>query len=352
VTLAPFDENEGLSRWVRVGRVSRRLSFSPLRDDDRLGDLLLVVAPDAPRRHVMVRVFSSWASSRAWREELVRALPLLQSPPPGIPRLVDAGTDAEGRVCLVLEEIRALPDEIAAPQNAAEGRFLAARVADIVEAWWSACPASALAFAAEDVRVSDEGRVAVWRAGIPLEVAAPAPSETYVVQHVAASLPLWHVDVPRPRVRTFDNLREAIEGGQRPERWSAPLIEARRALHALADADVDGRERIVAARLVARAPSVSIEALPFLVRALNEPGLLPTIVRDILVDWATPVALRIDHQTRLIVRCPHNWASTEHVEVLGGTAVERYCPDCDAPVVLPQSLHVFADRSDAAAAFA
>ena len=88
-------------------------------------------------------------------------------------------------------------------------------------------------------------------------------------------------------------------------------------------------------------------------RTLNEPlRSLPFVARELLADRLVPVALCIDASTGLLRRCRHDWASTEVVKELGGAGVERWCPDCDARVTLPQSIEAFAGRSAVADAFA
>ena len=149
----------------------------------------------------------------------------------------------------------------------------------------------------------------------------------------------------------FDALARAALPEQPWRTRPVGVGDVRRHLGTLSDSDVVEVDRVKAALTLSRARGYDDEIVDLLVRALNEPlAWLPRVAVEILRDWPKPFGLRVDGNG-LLRRCPHPWALTEVVTELGGSGVERHCPDCDARVVLPQCAGVLADRCEAARTF-
>ena len=334
-----------ISRYVVVARAGT----TPVSDD------VWVVDVDAPERRLMKRIFPAVSKNGAWRKALAGAVPFLAEPTAGIAPLLEIGVDAEDRLCLVFAEKRAVPRGLSTPRQINEAARLAIEAAAIVEACTEVFGAARAPVAVADVEIDLDGDVFIRNAGVPAATtSAERASSTAAAETARALVEEWGFRLsPRleePRV-VYDYLaRNAAP--DLPWRTRSPGIgDARRALDALGDSDVPELERVRSALFLARASGLEEEVVRLLVRALNEPlAWLPRVAIEILSEWPIPFGLRVD-DNGLLRRCAHAWAATEVVTELGGAAIERHCPDCDARVVLPQSAGVLASRCEVARAF-
>lgn len=342
----PSAQRSPLDRFVVVGALG----------DVAAGTDLLAVEPRVPERRVLRRLFSSVGARRAVLERLREERVSTRAP-----RILDIAEDREKRVCLVLEDAPRMPWELARPRNASEAALLALDVLRAVVEAERARDYAAETVTVDDVHLDLQGAVQL-RGMWPPRVAhddhrAEQRGPDVLVQDIVQLVTRWGFGPLPLQQQTPRHLEEVLRRMMphvRPPRWSPPLIgDARRLLDVLTDADEPEKERCVAAYRLACVPSLFEETNALLVRALNEPlRRLPFVARDVLADRAVPIGLFVDRATGLLRRCPHDWAATEIVEELGGAALERFCPDCDARVALPQSIETFAGRSAVADAFA
>jgi hypothetical protein len=340
------DDTSAIDRFVVIGALG----------DVAAGTDLLAVEPGVPERRVLRRLFSSVGARRAVVERLREDRLSTRAP-----RILDIANDREGRTCVVLEDAPRMPWEMARPRNTSEAALLALDVLRTVVDALRPADYTRGTIDVDSVHLDQQG-AAQLRALWPPRVAhddhrGEERGPDALVGDVVALITRWGFGPIPLQQQTVHNLEEVLRRmvpHVRPPRWSPPLIgDARRLLDVLTDADQPEKERCVAAYRLACVPSLRDETVSLLVRALNEPlPRLPFVARDVLADRLIPVPLFIDKSTGLLRRCPHDWATTEIVEELGGAALERFCPDCDARVALPQSIETFEGRSAVADSFA
>jgi hypothetical protein len=333
--------------YVAVGRVGETL----------ISEDLWVVDDVSPERKLMRRIFPGVSAHGGWRKAFASIAPFLAQPSRGVAALIETGLDDEQRLCLVFAAHRPLPRWLAAPRTFAEAARFALDAVAVVEPTVVTLGAARAPLEPTDVDIDLDGEVVVAGAGVPalppeLGGAREGPHSlaTAAAQLVAGwGFPLPH-HVHDPRA-AYDVLARAA-APDLPWRTRPPgIAEARRHLEALADSDVDEIARVHAALTLSRARGLEQEVVRLLVRCLNEPlAWLPGIAAEILSDWPEPFGVRVD-DNGMLRRCPHRWASTEIVSELGGSSIERHCPDCDARVVLPQSIGTWAKQCEAARAF-
>ena len=348
MTSHPGAPHVGVGRFVVIGALGPSAA----------GEDLLVVEPGVPERRVLRRLWSNVGGRRAVLERLHEAR---SAPSVGAPRVLEVGTDAEQRVCVVLEDKPRMPWPLAQPRNSAEAALLAHDVLRAVLDVERPRTYARGTVEAGHVHLDVQGAVGL-RSLWPPRVApegwnAGEAGEEHLVIDIAALVQHWStgpLPLGRRTLRDLENILRRMEPHVRPARWSPPLLaDARGLLDVLTDADRKQPERIEAAYRLACVPSLAEETGVLLVRALNEPlERLPHVARDLLAERMVPMPLWVDASSGLLRRCPHEWAATEIVQELGGASVERYCADCDARVTLPQTLEVFAGRSPVADAFA
>ncbi len=340
-----IDDDAPMARFVVIGALG----------DVAAGTDLLAVEPGVPERRVVRRLFSSVSARRAVLERLSEDRASTRAP-----RILDVGADRERRTCVVLEDAPRMPWEMARPRNTSEAALLALDVLRTVVDAMRPVDYARYTIVVETVHLDLQGAVQL-RALWPPRVAQSDDDETrgpeVLVDDIVELITRWGFGPIPLQQQTVHNLQDVLRRmvpHARPPRWSPPLIgDARRLLDVLTDADQPEKERCVAAYRLSCVPSLRDETVALLVRALNEPlQRLPFVARDVLADRLVPVPLFIDKSTGLLRRCPHDWATTEIVEELGGAALERLCPDCDARVALPQSIETFEGRSAVADSFA
>lgn len=335
-------------RYVAVGRVG----------ETTISEDVWVVDDAGAERKLLRRIFPAVSSHGGWRKALATAAPFLAQPPSsGIASLLEVGLDDEQRLCLVFTAQRALPRWLAAPRTFAEAARFALDAVAVVEPTVDMLGGARAPLETADVDIDVDGDVIVAGAGVPAlppELGGAREGPLSLATSAAQLVAGWGFPLPRhvvdPRAAYDVIARAALP--DLPWRTRPPgIAEARRHLDALSDSDVDELARVQAALTLSRTHGLEEEVVRLLVRCLNEPlAWLPCIAVEILSDWPAPFGIRLDEQG-MLRRCPHPWASTEIVSELGGSSVERHCPDCDARVVLPQSIGAWASRCHAARAF-
>lgn len=332
------EDSAPMDRFVVIGALG----------DVAAGTDLLAVEPGVPERRVVRRLFSSVSGRRAVLERLREERLSTRAP-----RILDITIDRERRTCVVMEDAPRMPWEMARPRNASEAALLAL---DTLRALLDAARPADYARGTIDVdsvHLDIAGAVQVrglWPPHVAHDDDATSRGPERLVDDIVMLITRWGfgpLPLQQPTVRNLEEVLRRMVPHVRPPRWSPPMIgDARRLLDVLTDADQPEADRCVAAYRLSCVPSLRDETVSLLVRALNEPlPRLPFVARDVLADRSVPVALFIDKATGLLRRCPHEWATTEIVEELGGAALERFCPDCDARVALAQTIETFIGRS-------
>lgn len=313
-----------------------------------VGTDLLVVEAGVAERRVMRRLYSNVSG----RRDVLEGLRQQQQSSTREPRILEIAPDAEGRLCVIFRDFARMPWELARPRNQSEAALLAH---DVLRTVTDNERTRDYIGRSVDVDVlfvdlhGVPGLRTLWPPRIADATWQSEKGDAALIADIVglvSRLGFGPVVLAHHSVRGLEDALRRMIPHARPPRWSPPMMaDARRLLDVLTDADQKEPDRIVAAYRLATVPSLVEELTALLVHALNEPlPRLPFVARELLADRLVPIPLHVDRSTGLLRKCPHEWATTEIVEELGGATVERFCPDCDAPVTLPQTLEAFAGR--------